>query len=309
MKTLQGALEQYVRIRRGLGFKFEEQERKLNNFVAFLQRRKATYITCNLALEWATQCQGEPYYCASLLSYARGFARHLLNIDPRTEVPPKRLIRKGNGRAKPYFYTQQEICSLIRAAAALPPRCGLRRWTYPCLFGLLTVTGMRISEALNLKCEDVDLKEGLLTIRGTKFGKQRLVTLHPSSRQMLARYRRQRDSHLGTPRSPYFLVAEGGGQLNVKQVYPVFHQLSRQIGLRAPQSDTRPRLHDFRHRYAVETLLRWYRAGEDIDARIPTLSTFLGHCDVRDTYWYLSATPELMQQAAFRLQKRWEMRS
>jgi integrase len=309
MKTLQEALHQYLSMRSGFGFKFQKQGQRLKSFLAFLQQRGATHITCKLALEWATQCARRPSYCASRLSDVRGFARHLLNIDPRTEVPPQGLIRGGNRRPKPYLYTEQEICQLMSAAAELPPRNGLRCRTYPCLFGLLAVTGMRISEALNLKGEDADLKEGVLTIRETKFGKSRVITLHPSSQQTLIRYSQQRDAHVVKPRCPYFLVDEQGGPLRYKQVHAVFIELSRQIGLRARHARTGPRLHDFRHRHAVETLLRWHRAGEDIDARLPTLSTFLGHSDVRSTYWYLSASSELMQEAALRLQKRWEVRS
>ena len=196
---------------------------------------------------------------------------------------------------------------MLAAALALPPERGLRRWTYHCLFGLLAVSGLRISEALALRRDDTDLERGILTIRGTKFGKSRLVTIHSSTQQVLQDYSRRRDLHLVHPHSPCFLVAERGGQLLPQYVYPVFLKLSRQTGLRAETARTGPRLHDFRHRFAVATLLDWYRSGIDVDSLMPVLSTYLGHTCIRDTYWYLSACPELMGYATRRLERRWEV--
>jgi integrase len=170
MKTLDQALTDYLALRRGLGFKLRQDERRLKTFLSFLQERGADHITSQLALEWATQSPEWRPCAAQRLIDVRGFARYLVHFDPRTEVPPKGHLRPG-GRAKPYLYTEGEIRRLMDAAEALPPLDGLRRWTYSCLFGLLAVTGLRISEALNLRREDVDLAEGVLTIRGTKFGK------------------------------------------------------------------------------------------------------------------------------------------
>jgi integrase len=246
MRTLQIALEDYLRLRRGLGFKLRHEERRLKKFLSFLQQQGAMYITRELALEWATQSPGWQPSWAIRLANVRGFARYLVHTDPRTEIPPCQLVRPG-GRAKPYLYTEEEIRRLIAAAEALPSEGGLRRWTYSCLFGLLAVTGMRISEALNLKQEDVDLEEGLLTVRNTKFGKSRGIPLHPSAQEMLHRYVRRRDKHIGPPRSAYFLVAERGGRVHVGRTYDVFYDLSRQIGLRGLHARTGPRLHDFRH--------------------------------------------------------------
>jgi integrase len=305
MNCLDVALQDYLRLRRGLGFKLRAEERRLMQFLQFMKQRNATYITRQLALEWATERTGREPSWAIRLADVRGFARYLVLSDPRTEIPPCELLRRG-GRAKPYLYTEDEICRLIRAAEGLPPATGLRRWTYSCLFGLLAVTGMRISEALNLGQEDVDLEHGVLTIRDTKFGKTRLIPLHLSSHEMLKRYALRRDTHIGSARSRYFLVAERGGRLHVGAIYDVFYLLTRQIGIRDPQKHTGPRLHDFRHRLAVENILGWYRAGDDVEARLPSLSTFMGHSSVRETYWYLSACPDLMQEAANRLEKRWE---
>ena len=308
MSALRIALRDYLALQRGLGYKYIHQERTLTNFILFMEQRRTTVITTKLALEWATQSPGRHASWAIHLADVRGFARHLRTTEPRTEIPPTGLIPRS-GRSQPYLYSDGEIQALLTAALALSPEHALRRWTYHCLFGLLSVTGLRISEALALKQDDANLEEGILTIRGTKFGKSRLVTIHPSTRQVLLDYAQRRDLHLVHPRSPYFLVAERGGQLLPQYVYRVFWNLSRQTGLRAATAHTGPRLHDFRHCFAVATLLYWYRSGQDVDSLMPVLSTYLGHSCIRDTYWYLSACPELMEHATRRLEKRWEVSS
>jgi integrase len=239
------------------------------------------------------------------LTDVRGFARHVANIDPKTQVPPAGIL-PGLKRAKPYVYSDAEIDALLAAALALPPEDGLRRWTYHCLFGLIAATGMRLSEAIGLQREDVDLDTGVLTVRQSKFGKSRLVPLHPTTRAALRSYAERRDAHLGSRCGPHFFVAERGGRLLHQYVHRVFWRLSREIGLRRPGDRTGPRVHDFRHRFAIRTLLSWYREGTDVEKKLPALSTYLGHTCVRDTYWYLSACPQLMQEAARRLDRRWE---
>jgi integrase len=209
-------------------------------------------------------------------------------------------------RAKPYVYSDAEIDALLAAAMALPPEGGLRRWTYYCLFGLIAATGMRLSEAIGLQRENVDLDTGLVTVRQSKFGKSRLVPIHPTTRAALRNYAKRRDAHLGSRCGPHFFVAERGGRLLHQYVHSVFWRLSREIGLRRPGDRTGPRVHDFRHRFAIQTLLNCYREGTDVEKKLPALSTYLGHTCVRDTYWYLSACPELMQEAARRLDRRWE---
>jgi integrase len=246
MNTLRQALQDYIAIRRGLGYKFVHQEHRLAGFIAFLEERDANFVTTKLALEWATQPPGRHASWALRLADVRGFARHLLSLEPRTQVPPTGII-PYRGRIRPYLYSQAEIQTLLTAALALPPAHGLRRWTYHSLFGLLAVSGLRLSEVLMLQREDVDLETGILAIHNTKFGKSRLVPLHPTTQQVLLDYARQRDRHIGSPRSPYFLVAERGGRLLPQYVYRVFWRLSRQIGLRGASAHTGPRLHDFRH--------------------------------------------------------------
>jgi integrase len=301
MNRLRPALRDYLTLRRDMGFKFQAEEKRLAKFVTFMEERRAPMITYKLAIEWATQPADRHATWTLRLTDIRGFARYLQGIGVKSEIPPTWTL-PGLTRSKPYIYTEAEVRRLLAAALALPPRDALRRWTYYNLLGLLAVTGLRISEALSLRCEDVDLEAGVLTIRSTKFGKSRLVPLHHTTVRSLASYVKQRDAHVPRARSPFFFVAERGGKLLLQYVYRVFWRLSQETGLRKPAAHTGPRLHDFRHRFAVQTLLSWYRSGQKIELLLPLLSTYLGHTTVRDTYWYLSACPELMEHAARRLE-------
>jgi integrase len=308
MNTLRTAVNTYVAMRRGLGYKLRDLEKRLTDFALFMEQHGATIVTSKLAVEWATSLPGRQASWTLRLSDVRGFARYLSSIEPRTEVPPTGLL-PGLSRANPYLYTETEITKLLEAALQLSPPNGLRRWTYYCLFGLLAVSGLRISEALMLRREDVDLEEGVLKVVSTKFGKSRLVPIHATTQQVLTDYARRRDSLLWPPRSPYFFVAEQGGRLLLQYVHRVFWNLSQQTGLRGSKDHTGPRIHDFRHRFAVETLLSWYRAEKNPHLLLPVLSTYLGHSNVRDTYWYLSACPALLGQAVRRLETRWGRQS
>jgi integrase len=231
MTDLSSALERYLSMRKGLGYKYQHQTRRLANFVSFMEKRKATTITTKLAMEWATLPPDRHASWALRLTDVRGFARHVANIDPETEVPPAGILPRLK-RAKPYVYSDAEIDALLATALALPPAGGLRRWTYYCLFGLIAVTGMRLSEAIGLLRDDVDLENGVLTVRQTKFGKSRLVPLHPTTRAALRSYAERRNAHLGARCGPHFLVAERGGRLLHQYVHRVFWRLSRETGLR-----------------------------------------------------------------------------
>lgn len=306
MNTLREAVQEYLSMRRGLGFKLHYAGVTLPDFVSYLEKHGATYITTKLALTWAQQPTSlQPAEWASRLSCARGFARHRSATDPRTEIPPCGLLPYRPHRANPYLYTEDEIKHLLEAALNLSSAGSLRPWTYYCLFGLLSVTGLRISEALNLKIEDVDLIEAVLTIRGAKFGKSRLVPLHTSTKKVLAHYVSRRERFLNGRPASYLFVSKRGNRLDGAEVRRTFYTLSRQVGLRGPTASHGPRLHDFRHRFATQTLLNWYRSDQDTERLLPILSTYLGHVHIADTYWYLSACPELMGQAMSRLERRW----
>jgi integrase/recombinase XerD len=307
MKSLQNAIKDYITLRRSLGFKLDGMATGLTEFASFLEQKAAPYITTTLALEWAMQpVDHPPSHWARRLGFVRVFARHWSATDPRTEIPPAGLLPFRARRARPYLYTEQEIQRLLAAAKSLLPAGGLRPWIYHCLFGLLAVSRLRISEAIKLERQDVDFHQGLLTIRQTKFNKSRLIPLHTSTRDVLTEYAEHRDRLVPSPSSPCFLLNDYGRCLERSTVRRAFYVLSRQIGLRGPNDHTGPRIHDLRHRFALNTLIEWYRAGEDIERRLPVLSTFLGHAHVADTYWYLSIHPELMGLATSRLEQRWE---
>jgi integrase len=306
MNTLRQAAEEYLSLRRRLGHKLDRSGWVLLQFVSFMEQRKALFITSDLVVEWAVlPTKAQPGYWASRLSAVRLFAQYRRATDPRTEVPALGLLRARYQRKRPYLYTEDEIARLMGAAARLASPMGLRAQTYVTLLGLLTVAGLRISEAIALDHDDVDLEGGILTVRRTKFGKTRLVPVHRSTTLALRRYARFRDRVHPRPRTSSFLVDEAGARLVKNTAEDIFVRLSRQIGLRGPKGrhGHGPRLHDLRHRWAVDTLRHWYRAGVDVEPHLPELSTYLGHAHVSDTYWYLTAVPELMSLAISLLER------
>lgn len=307
MIPLRQAIQAYLDLRRSLGFKLRDAGLCLAKFAAFMEARDAPHVTTSLALAWVRQWPSAQLSTwAQRLGYVRGFARYHVANDPQTEIPPPGLLPFRPHRARPYLYSDEDIARLLQGALDLPPAGGLRPWTYYCLLGLLSVTGLRIGEAIRLKAEEVDLIDGVLTVRGTKFGKSRLVPIHRSTQEVLEQYRVRRERFLAGCAAPTFFITRRGNHLDIGDIHRTFYLLSRQIGLRGATASHGPRLHDFRHRFAVQTLLRWYRSGEDVERRLPVLSTYLGHVHVADTYWYLSACPELMGWAVTRLEQRWE---
>lgn len=302
MKTLRQALDEYLALRRSLGFKLRKEGVRLPKFLAFMQKKKAPHITTAVALEWALQAPGtEPF---SRVSMVRGFARYVAAFDARTEVPPVALLPKRSHRRRPYIYSDRELRRLLTAAQEYP--YDRPRGTYYCLLGLLSVSGLRPGEALGLRVEDVDLTSGILTVQGAKFGKSRLVPLHTTTVNELRKYKERRDQFPAQQSSPYFFASCTGTKICPTRAGKVFRRLSVLSGLRKSFPGHGPRLHDFRHRFAVKTLIDWYRAGRDVEQRLPLLSTFLGHVSVECTYWYLSEYPELMTLAVSRLNARWE---
>jgi integrase/recombinase XerD len=313
MNTLRQAVQEYLRMRRDLGFKLREAGTCLLDFTAFMCRRRSTYITSELALAWAQQPSNvQPAYWARRLSFVRGFARYRSATDPRTQIPPQGLLPFQPQRARPYLYSDEEIGRLLRAALDMTyryERGALRPWVFHCLFGLLSVAGLRLGEALKLELRDVDLESAVLTIRGTKFGKDRLVPLHASTCKVLAQYLARRSRHWADrPVSSYLFVSSRGNRLDAAEVHRTFYALSRQIGLRGASASHGPRLHDLRHRFATNTLVRWYQCDQDPERMLPVLSAYLGHVHVEDTQWYLNGSPELMREAMRRLERCWEDR-
>lgn len=304
MSTLQEMLDDYLAVRRALGVKLRLSGRLLQRFVQFAERTGATWITPELAVTWATEPgTAQPAQWANRLGMVRRFAQYCAAQDSRTVVPAADLLPYRYRRPSPHIYRHDEIARLIGAARQLPSRTGLRPQTFATLFGLYAATGMRTSEPLRLDRDDVDLANGVLTVRETKFGKSRYVPLHPSTQRALRRYAIQRDRLCRDPSSPSFFLTERGTRLTEWCVRWTFIKLSVQVGLRRRGDPRGPRLQDFRHRLAVNTLLGWYRDGVDVERSLPTLSTYLGHAHISDTYWYLTATPELLHQVLRRLER------
>lgn len=309
MNALHLALVDYLHLRRSLGFKLHDAGLLLPRFVDFLIERGADHVTIALALEWAQLSDTvQPNERARRLGYVRMFARYLGASDPRTEIPPGRLLPYRCSRAKPYLYSDEEVRRLLAAALAMPvarKTACLRPRMYHCLLGLLAVTGLRISEALDLQIDDVDVDSGLLTVRHGKLGRSRLVPIHASTCAVLVDYLERRARFFDRLVSPHVFVSNRGRRIDTSVVHRAFYALSHHTGLRPRRGGHGPRLHDFRHRFATQVLTRWYEQGRDPVRDMPVLSTYLGHVRVEDTYWYLSLSPELMTQAMARLEHRW----
>ena len=307
MSALDQALKDYLSVRRALGYKLAENGRQLLDFVAYLEAAGAFTITTELAVAWATQPTGcTPVWWSRRLAMVRGFARHLQALDPATEVPPLGVLPYRCRRVAPYVYSDADIAALMAATGTV--RSPQRAATYETLIGLLAVTGMRLGEAVRLDWDHIDWDEGILTVWNSKFRKSRAVPLHPSTLGALQRYAQLRDKCFPHPKSPSFFVSTIGTRLDPRVIHKLFPRLVRKAGLEE-SGRRRPRLHDLRHRFAVRTLLGWYRAGVNVEARMPLLSTFLGHSNPENTYWYLSAVPELLSLASERLERTEQGRS
>jgi integrase/recombinase XerD len=304
VSTLRARAGEYLAMRRALGFRLTTQGRHLMSFVRFCEERSADHVTADLAVEWATQVtrgSGNEVYQARRLDVVRIFARHLQALDPATEVPPEDVLARRYLRIPPYLYSPQQIAALMTAAGALRP--ALRAATWRTLIGLLAVTGMRQGEACRLLRDDTDLETGTLVIRDSKFGKSRLVFLHPTAVAALRSYERARDHAFPEPEAATFLVNSRGRALDGYNLPHTFAPLAAAAGIQVTPGQRAPRLHDLRHVFTVATLLDWYRDGGNVQARLPLLSTSLGHVDPKSTYWYLQAVPELLALAAGRLEQ------
>ena len=301
MTALSQAADEYLRLRRSLGHDLADAHRLLPSFVAYLDAIGAPTVTVQAAMVWAQRPDADPASSVwpRRMTIARGFARHMVGIDARTEVPPLGLIPSRQRWRPPFIYSPADVDALMAQARAI--RWRLPAATHETVIGLLAATGMRVGEALKLDRGDIDWTDGVLLIRESKFGKSRQVALHPSSLEALARYARCRDQLQRRPATPSFFVSIRGTRIIYAVVQEVFRRLCTDAGVGAG-STTRPRVHDLRHTFAVRTLLEWYRSGQDVEARLPWLSTYLGHRDPRSTYWYLSAAPELLALAAGRLE-------
>jgi integrase/recombinase XerD len=301
VSPLAAAAAEYLRMRHALGFKLYHHTWWLPDFVAFVHSQGGCTITTELAVRWAQQpAHGHPNWWAAKLAAIRHFARYYRAYDPRTEVPSPDLLPRQKVRHSPYIYTDDEISTLLEHMRDLPHP--LQRETYPTLLGLLVVTGMRVGETLALDDPDLDWDRSLLTVRRGKFGKTRLLPLHSSTMAALHRYAQMRDRLSPHRPTPSFFVSSTGRRVILQNLQHVFLRLVRRchIGQHHPRT---PRLHDLRHSFAVKTIREWYRTGVDIEPRMAALSTYLGHVSPSSTYWYLTATPDLLALACGRLEQ------
>lgn len=302
MSPLAEHVEQYLALRRAVGFKLVGEARLLAEFVTFADLAGQSTITTQTALAWARlPMGGSRNYLSRRLRAVRSFARYLHALDPACEIPPIELLPASKYRPAPYLYSDREIVALMSAARALGPP--LRAATMETLIGLLACTGLRIGEALRLDREDLDATHRVLTVRDSKFGKSREVLLHDSTVRALVSYGEIRERLCPHTETRSLFVTTRG----TRPVHPTIHQPFRALLDRAAVSHPSPprnvRIHDLRHSFAVKTLLGWYRDGGDVASRMTLLSTYMGHVDPAATFWYLSAAPELLELAAERLEQ------
>lgn len=297
---LRDQLADYLALRRALGYRLARPEKLLTQFLDHLQQVGESRITVTAALDWARSPQGgDSNWWAYRLSAVRGFATYLHALDPQHEVPSAEVLPHRPLRASPYLYSDADIAALISATAVL--RTALRRDTVATLIGLLAVTGMRVGEAIALDRGDVNLAAQRLVVRHGKFGKTRELAVHPTTVEALRRYQRLRDRSAPLTGTSAFFVSTAGTRLLYCNVHHAFHRLVASAGLTPRSGSCRPRIHDLRHSFAVAAMLDAYAAGQDGQIRLTLLSTWLGHVHPGSTYWYLSASPELMAVAGQRL--------
>jgi len=299
-------LQRYLKIRRNLGYDLSTSERVLKQLVSFLETKNETYITSDLFLQWK-QVFGKASQSTwgRRLGMVRVFASWLHSMDSRHEIPPQSLIQSHYRRKQPYIYTDDEIMCIIEAASLLPSRNGFRAITYPAFFGLVSVTGLRISEAISLNNRDIDLQNGIITLYNGKNGKDRILPVTECTKNHLKEYSRKRDRFLGHAPEPFF-ISDEGIRLTDCAVRYNFAVVGKMIGLRTEQHFHKhgigPRIHDLRHTFAVKVLINWYKEGKNIDQEMLKLVTYLGHQSPSHTYWYIEAVPELLALASQRVE-------
>lgn len=303
MRRLEQSLVEYLTVRRALGYKLEIAEHLLGQFLAYLRANGEEQITTERALAWAMLPAGGRSWHSLRLQAVRGFARYLHAVDPEVQVPPVDLLARGRRRATPYLYSDEQIAALVAAAASR--RTPHRVATWQTLIGLLAATGMRIGEAIALDRHGFDPAHGALVVCG-KFGKTRELPLHNSTVQALRRYLGRRDRPASPAGERALFVSMSGRRLDIHDVEKTFSVLRRLAAIEPRSATCRPTLHGLRHTFAVRTLLDAYRSGEDVSLRLMALSTYMGHVDPANTYWYLHAAPELMSVVAERLERHME---
>lgn len=307
MSALSQELDRYLAIRRSLGFELRTDERILRRFIEYAEQRGAEHLNAETFIKWRESFgDASQYTWSRRLGIVRIFVQWLHGIDPRHEVPSRDLIPSRQRRNKPHIYTPEQIRAIVETATTLQSINGIRSLTYPTLFGLIAVTGLRISEAISLDSGDVDLETGVLTLRKGKLGKARLIPVSMCTTLKLAAYAKERDRLLERSSQPFF-VADHGERVGDCSARYNFAVVCQSLGLREKQRFNKhgrgPRIHDLRHTFAVRTMLNWYRSGMDPAREMIKLTTYLGHANPEHTYWYIEAVPELLALASARAER------
>jgi len=308
MRTLKQGVTDYVALKRAMGFSFARQASDLHRFCKFMDEHKCKYISTELAKEWALKGDKQPtWWHARQLSILRTFALYWRTVEPRTELWPENIWPMRYQRKHPYIYNAGEIERLLNTCRALQPVDSLRPTMFYTLFGLIAACGLRLSEAVELKDSDIDLKVGIITIRRTKFNKTRSIPVDETTRVALEKYVLARDAYreqyqYGRKRLDLFFVTNNETFVNTNMAEWTFDKIALKCGVRT-QSRRGPRLHDLRHTFVMHTLKEWYRQGKDVESLLPILSTYVGHAQPGSTYWYITITPELMALASERLDR------
>ena len=304
MKTLKTQVERYIKLRRQLGYKLKTSEKILIKFASFSEEHGVSHIKNEIAVMFAKKNPNASSATWNrVLGIIRQFAFFLSAIDKKTEIPPLNLIVGTYHRSKPYIYTKEQINNLLKGCLKLGTRAIILKHTYYTLFGLIAVTGMRISEAISLKQRNVDFSDGIIFIKNTKFKKSRIIPLDKTTLSELEKYIYYKSKYNQNSNSLNLFISSSGTELKYHNVKKAFIRASIYAGLRKTIKGKGPRIHDIRHTFAVHTLTEWYKNGIDIEVNLPLLSTYLGHVNPANTYWYLSQSPDLLNQALIRLEK------
>ena len=307
MRDVQALLRDYLTMRRALGFKMQKYEETLKEFVSFFKKSNAKYLTTDFALKWAQKpTEVNPAWWTERLSMLRGFAAYWKIYDSRAEVPPHKILTTIYKRPSPHIYSNDEVCKILNTASQFFPERLLFKHTYSTLFAMLWATGLRVGEARALNREDVDLSIGVIKIRETKFTKSRLIPIHATTRKALQKYATMRDKVFIKLSTPAFFVSDhtsNGTRLGKHTTQATFRKVLHKGGIRHISSKKGPRIHDMRHTFTVNTLIKIYKNGTDINRKIYALSVYLGHQSISSTYWYFSAVPELMRLAMKRVER------
>ncbi len=301
MKTISQGINDYIQLKQAHGLKFQTGATTLRKFSRFCSQNKYKRVTVKMMLEWIqTYPESSRENLARKLMTLRGFASYWKSFDDKTEIPPKELTRYQSNRGNPHIYSSSEIEKILKATKKLGAERGqsnpIRPHTFTTMFGLIAATGMRRNEVIKLKRKDVDLVNGTLLIEMTKFRKSRLIPIHPTVLKKLKSYARLRDQVIKDPRCDNFFIMNRGQAVDGDSIYYAFVHACKIAGVRHDVVGAGfPRIHDLRHTFVVRVILGWLQSSQDVHTLMPALSTYIGHAEPADTYWYLTGVPELMR--------------